>query len=230
MPCFDETAGAVAVRASGNSAATSCAHCIRTLQTSQCDERDRPQRSILVGRLTAESGKEPTAYLWKATGDLTLALPSSWTPVLHREGPLAVRRQVLRAFEEGTVQPESMETVALVKDTMDSVVRLLAQQIALLKLEAEQQLAQERRMLVMVGLAMFLGLAGVLLLLLSLTFAVGVALDGRHWAGALLVAVPLLVAAVTLGVLGWRRRIRQVLPRTASHLEKEMQWARTRLS
>ena len=122
-----------------------------------------------------------------------------------------------------------MDTAALVKDTLASVMQLVEQQLALLKLEAGQQLRQERRMLVLIGVAMFLGLAGVMLLLLSLAFAVGSALNGQHWAGALIVAAPLLAAAVVVGLVGWRRRIRQLLPRTAGHLEKEMQWARTRL-
>jgi hypothetical protein len=123
-----------------------------------------------------------------------------------------------------------MNTLELVKGTLAHLMAVAEQQMKLLRLEATEQLVQERRMLVLVGLGAGLALSGLLMLLVAAAMGLGFALGGRHWAGSLTLAAPLLVAGATLCATGWRRRVRTLLPLSSLELDKELKWAQTNLS
>jgi len=70
--------------------------------------------------------------------------------------------------------------------------------------------------------------AGVILLLVAAADAIGAALGGREWAGGLIVAAALFIPALATGLLGWKKRIKDPLPRTRAELSKEITWAKYR--
>jgi hypothetical protein len=123
-----------------------------------------------------------------------------------------------------------MKTLELVKGTLSHLMAVAEQQMKLLRLEATEQLVQERRMLVLVGLGAGLALSGLLMLLVAAAMGLGVAMGGHHWAGSLTLAVPLLVAGAISCAAGWRRRVRTLLPLSSLELDKELKWAQTNLS
>ncbi len=123
-----------------------------------------------------------------------------------------------------------MKTLELVKGTLSHLMAVAEQQMKLLRLEATEQLVQERRMLVLIGLGAGLALSGMLMLLVAAAMGLGVAMGGRHWAGSLVLAAPLLAAGAVLCALGWRRRVRTLLPVSSLELDKELKWAQTNLS
>ena len=70
---------------------------------------------------------------------------------------------------------------------------------------------------------------GALCLLVAAAAAMGeLLLDGHLWAGALVVAGALFVPAVIAGVIGWRKRLTNTMPRTRAELSKEITWAKYR--
>lgn len=78
------------------------------------------------------------------------------------------------------------------------------------------------------GIAGVCAYGGVLLCLVAAALAIGAALDGRLWAGALIVAGALFVPALVTGLVGYQRRVRNPLARTRAELSKEMSWAKYR--
>jgi hypothetical protein len=69
---------------------------------------------------------------------------------------------------------------------------------------------------------------GVIMLLVAAALGIGAALDGRYWAGALIMAAALFVPAVLAGLVGWQKRLKNPLPRTRAELSKEITWAKYR--
>jgi Putative Actinobacterial Holin-X, holin superfamily III len=123
-----------------------------------------------------------------------------------------------------------MQTLELVKGTLSHLMAVAEQQMKLLRLEATEQLLQERRMLVLVGIGAGVILGGVVMLLVAAAMGLGVALGGRHWAGSLVLAAPLLLLGAILCAAGWRQRVRTLLPLSSLELDKELKWAQTNLS
>jgi integral membrane sensor domain MASE1 len=126
--------------------------------------------------------------------------------------------------------PSELKTLELVKGTLSHLMAVAEQQMKLLRLEATEQLIQERRMLVLVGVGVGVILSGMLMLLVAAAMGLGVAMGGRHWAGSLVLAAPLLVAGALLCAAGWRHRVRTLLPLSSLELDKELKWAQTNLS
>src|ERR1700761_3071321 len=103
--------------------------------------------------------------------------------------------------------PEAMSSADLVK---------------LATLEAKVELQKGKTMVSLFGVAGLCAYAGVLLCLVAAALALGAALDGRLWAGALIVAAALFVPAIVAGLLGYRKRVTNPLSRTRAEISKEI--------
>jgi hypothetical protein len=127
-----------------------------------------------------------------------------------------------------TSMPEAMSSADLVKELTSNAQLLVQRQVKMATLEAKQELAKSKTTAELVGSGGLFAYAGFIMLLMAAAMAIGSALDGRYWAGALIVAAPLLVLGSTLGSIGWGKRPKNLLPRTRAELKKEISWARYR--
>lgn len=124
--------------------------------------------------------------------------------------------------------PEAMSSADLVKELTSNGSLLLQRQVKLAKLEAKRELVKGKTMAELLGVAGLCAYAGVILLLVAAADAIGAALGGREWAGGLIVAAALFIPALATGLLGWKKRIKDPLPRTRAELSKEITWAKYR--
>jgi hypothetical protein len=80
----------------------------------------------------------------------------------------------------------------------------------------------------LMGVAGVCAYAGVILCLVAAALAIGAALDGRYWAGALIIAAGMFIPAIVAGLIGFEKRPKNPLPRTRAELSKEITWAKYR--
>jgi hypothetical protein len=124
--------------------------------------------------------------------------------------------------------PEAMSSADLVKELSSNASLLVQRQVKLAKLEAKKELVKGKTMLELFGVAGLCAYAGVILLLVAAADAIGAALGDRHWAGGLIVAAALFIPAIVTGLLGYKKRITNPLPRSRAELSKEITWAKYR--
>jgi uncharacterized membrane protein YqjE len=124
--------------------------------------------------------------------------------------------------------PEAMSSADLVKELTSNASLLVQRQVKLAKLEVKQELEKGKTMAVNFGVAGLTAYAGVILLCVAAALGIGAALDGRYWAGALIVAAALFIPAIITGLIGYQKRIQKPLPRTRAELSKEISWAKYR--
>jgi putative superfamily III holin-X len=124
--------------------------------------------------------------------------------------------------------PETMSSAELFKELSANASLLLKRQVKLAKIEAGQDLQKGKTMVELLGVASLCAYAGILLCLVAAALAIGAALDGRYWAGALIVAGALFVPALVTGLVGYRKRPSDPLSRTRAELTKEMSWVKHR--
>lgn len=124
--------------------------------------------------------------------------------------------------------PEAMSSADLVKELTSNGSLLMQRQIKLAKLEAKQELQKGKTMVSLMGVAGVCAYAGVILCLVAAALAIGAALDGRYWAGALIIAAGMFIPAIVAGLIGFEKRPKNPLPRTRAELSKEITWAKYR--
>jgi hypothetical protein len=124
--------------------------------------------------------------------------------------------------------PEAMSSSDLVKELTDNAQLLLQRQVRLAKLEAKLELENGKRTAGLLGFAGMAAYAGAILILVAGALALGDALGGRLWAGALIEAAVLLTVALVPGLLGYKRLPKNPLSRTRAELGKELEWAKYR--
>ncbi|HEY2743571.1 MAG TPA: phage holin family protein [Polyangia bacterium] len=124
--------------------------------------------------------------------------------------------------------PEAMTSADLVKELSANASLLVQRQVKLATMEAKLELQKGKSMAGFLGVAGLCAYGGVLLCLVAAALAIGAALDGRLWAGALIVAAALFVPAIIGGLVGYRKRLTNLLPRTRAELSKELSWAKYR--
>lgn len=78
------------------------------------------------------------------------------------------------------------------------------------------------------AIAAVCGLLGLSMLLVAGVFALATVMPG--WAGALLVATPLIVLGAVLGAIGWNKRVRTPLEATRASLKEAFQWTKNRFA
>jgi len=123
-----------------------------------------------------------------------------------------------RGVDHQEANPESMSNAELLRELTADASLLVKRQVALLKIEAKQQLDREKHVAEALGTAGLLGYAGVLLLLVAAAVAVGQAL-GHLWLGPLMFGGAILIAAAITFVVGWAKRVKRPLPRTRDRVE-----------
>ena len=126
--------------------------------------------------------------------------------------------------------PESMSSRDIVKELVDDASLLMKRQVVLARIEAMHQLKKEKTVAEVLGTAGAVGYAGVVMLLVCAALAIGQALNGMYWLGALIVGGGLLFVATVMGAIGWSRRVREPLPRSRREAEKELTWAKHQLT
>lgn len=124
--------------------------------------------------------------------------------------------------------PEAMSSSDLVKELTSDASLLVKRQIELAKLEAKEELKKGVVMASMLGAAGVCAYAGLILLLVAAAMAIGAAINGWYWLGALIVAGGMFVFAGITGGIGYARRLKQPLKRSRAELSKEITWARYR--
>lgn len=125
--------------------------------------------------------------------------------------------------------PEAMTGRELIRELMSNSSLLMQRQVGMARIEAKAQLRQGKVMAELLGTAGGLAHAGVILLLVAAGSAIGAAL-GMLWLGHIIVAGALWLAAAGLGLVGWRRRVKQPLPRTRQELDKEVSWVKHQMT
>ena len=124
--------------------------------------------------------------------------------------------------------PEAMTSTDLVKELTANASLLVQRQVKLATLEAKQELQKGKTMVELYGSAGLCAFAGSVLCLVAAAFAIGAALDGRYWAGALIVGAVMFVPAVVIGLVGHKKRLTNPMPRSRAELSKEISWAKYR--
>jgi hypothetical protein len=124
--------------------------------------------------------------------------------------------------------PEAMSSADLVKELTANAQHLEQRQIKMATVEAKEELKKGKTMASLYGVAGACAYAGLILALVAAALGIGAALDGRWWAGALIVAGGLFVIAAVTGLIGYRRRVRDPMSRTRAELSKEIAWAKYR--
>ena len=123
--------------------------------------------------------------------------------------------------------PEAISSADLVKELSSNATLLVDRQVELAKLELRQDLQKGKTMVELYGSAGLCANAGFVLLLVAAAFGIGAALDGRYWAGALIVGGVLFIPAAIIGLIAYRKRVRNpFLQRTRAELAKELTWVK----
>jgi hypothetical protein len=126
--------------------------------------------------------------------------------------------------------PSAMSTRDLLREIASNGSLLIKRQVKLAQLEGRRNLDKEKTAVELLGSGGAVAYAGVILLLVAAALGIGDALDGRYWAGALIVGGALLVVASILGAIGWARRVKKPLRRSRREIDKELSWANTQLT
>ena len=124
--------------------------------------------------------------------------------------------------------PEAMSSADLVKELSANASLLIQRQVKLATLEAKVELKKGKAMASLLGVAGVCAYGGVLLCCVAAALAIGAALHGLFWAGALIVAGALFVPALLAGLVGYKKRVTNPLPRTRAEISKEISWAKYR--
>jgi uncharacterized membrane protein YqjE len=119
-------------------------------------------------------------------------------------------------------------TRQLMRELFSKSSGLVKAEVALAKTELRTDLKRELKMTVWLGAA---GLCAVLTLCLLVTGSVlALSTVVPAWAAALITAAVIGAIAVIVGLIGWSRRVRQLLAHTRKTLKEDMQWAKERLA
>jgi len=127
-------------------------------------------------------------------------------------------------------RPEALLNGELLHELFADASLLIKRQIRLAQLEARRQLHREKSAVEWLGSGGLIAYAGVILLLVAAAAAIGDALGGRVWLGAIIVGCALIAIAAAAGLIGFAKRVREALPRTRRELNKEITWARTQVT
>jgi hypothetical protein len=121
-----------------------------------------------------------------------------------------------------------MSSADLVKELSANASLLVQRQVKLATLEAKEELQKGKTMASLFGVAGLCAYGGAIMCLVAAAMAIGTLLDGRLWAGALVVAAALFIPAIGAGLLGYRKRVTNPMPRTRAEISKEVSWAKYR--
>lgn len=118
--------------------------------------------------------------------------------------------------------PEDLSTVALVKEIGGEFNRLLSLQFELAKTELKGDLKREIGVLAGLGIAGLGLVATVNLLLVTAILALARWMAG--WQAGLILSAVALLFTVLVGLVSWRRRVRDPLARTRRTVKRDLRW------
>jgi hypothetical protein len=123
---------------------------------------------------------------------------------------------------------EQLSTRELVAHTLESVALLVKKEIELARAELRADLKAEVAMAKGLGVAGLCALFAANLILVAVALALGTVMP--EWAAALLVAAVVLAVGSVAGLVGWGKRVRDLLPATRRTLKEDVQWAKERIA
>lgn len=123
---------------------------------------------------------------------------------------------------------EQLSTRELVAHTLENVGLLVKKEIELARSELRADLKAEVAMAKGLGVAGLCALFAVNLMLVAVALALGTVMP--EWAAALLVAAVVLAVGTVAGLVGWGKRVRDLLPATRRTVKEDLQWAKERIA
>ena len=131
-------------------------------------------------------------------------------------------------MESLRISPRELSNRALIKEITGNVSILAKKELELAKAEVRADLKAELATIKALGMAAIAALIGVNLLLVAPILALALAIPG--WLAALVVGGAIVVTAVIIGYIGWRRHVRGPLPLTRQTLKEDMRWVKERFA
>jgi hypothetical protein len=117
----------------------------------------------------------------------------------------------------------------LIRGTIRDGLGLVRDEIFLFRTELREEIARIRSGLVTVAAAVVVGLLAVIMLLDAVAWGAVYAFDWPTWAGFAVVALPLVIIAVVLGVIGRSLLARdRYMPKSVDTLKENAEWIRAR--
>jgi hypothetical protein len=123
---------------------------------------------------------------------------------------------------------EQLSARDLVTHTLENVALLVKKEIELARSELRADLKAEVAMAKGLGVAGLCALFAANLMLVAVALALGTVMP--EWAAALLVAGVVLAVGTVAGLVGWSKRVRDLLPATRRTLKEDLRWARGRIA
>jgi hypothetical protein len=123
---------------------------------------------------------------------------------------------------------QQLGTGALLKEIGSHLELLAKKQFELATTELRADLQSEVRAAGGIGIAALTGLAAINLLLVTGVLGLSQVMPG--WQAGLLVSGATLLVAAVLGLVSWRRRLRDPMSRTRRTLKDDAKWSRERLA
>jgi Putative Actinobacterial Holin-X, holin superfamily III len=150
---------------------------------------------------------------------------------ISKENPMTTANETRPATGTAPADPESLQNVPL-KELLSDIthrVKLLAtKEVELAKAEIKSDMKSEIAMAKSLGIAAVCGLLGLNMLLVAAALALATMMPG--WAGALIVAAPLIVLGIVMGAVGWAKRVKNPLEVTRASLKEDFEWTKNRLA
>ncbi len=121
----------------------------------------------------------------------------------------------------------SLSTKELLGKLVEEGTALVRKEMELARTELTADLKTEVQSAKVLGVGAVLGLCGLNLALVTVVLALTLVMPG--WTAGLIVTGVVLALAAVIGLVGWKRRVRQPLARTRKHLKEDVQWMKERV-
>ena len=122
---------------------------------------------------------------------------------------------------------EALPTRELVGEIRRKAAELAGKELALAKAEMREELKHEVAMAGGIGVAGVLALVGLTMLFVTGALALGTVM--AEWGAALIFAGLAFALGAIAFLLGWSRRVKDVMPKTRMSLKEDVAWTRDRL-
>ncbi len=131
--------------------------------------------------------------------------------------------------ESGESRTSELSMRELIAEIVRTGSQLARKEVDLAKAELRSDIRSEVSMAVGLAITAACGIValGLLLVAAVLGLAEGGVLPG--WLGALLAAGLMIVLGAVIGLVSWKKRVRQPLDETRDTVKETMQWARSRI-
>jgi hypothetical protein len=117
----------------------------------------------------------------------------------------------------------------LIRGTIQDGIGLVRDEIFLARSELREEIARIKSGLITVVAAVIAGLLAVIMLLNTVAWGAVYAFEWPTWAGFAIVAIPLVIIAVALGMMGRSLLARdRIMPKSVDTLKENAEWIRAR--